>query len=65
MREGFAEEDVSWIYGIVRSLERDGLAAVFGERPSCATDAVAEDRPAYGAEDGERDDPGETRVRLP
>lgn len=62
LREGFTDEDVPWIYGIVRSLERDGLAAVSGERPAYA--AVAEDCPSYGASD-QQDEPGETRVRLP
>jgi hypothetical protein len=65
LREGVAEEDVSWIYGVVRSFERDGLAVVFEERRSCATDALVEDGLAYGAEDSERDDLSEARVRLP
>jgi A/G-specific adenine glycosylase len=49
VREGFNDEEVPWLYGVVESLESDGLA-------------VAEERAAYGSDGGER---GETRVRLP
>ncbi len=66
LREGFDEEDMAWIRGVVHSLEKDGLATISGERPPYENaEAVAEERPAYGAEakDGEPD--GETRVRLP
>ena len=66
LREGFTNEDVPWILGVVESLEKDGLAvASGGRRPSGNAEAVAEERPAYGsrAKGGEPD--GETRVRLP
>jgi hypothetical protein len=49
LREGFTDEDVPWLSGVVESLKKDGLA-------------VAEERAAYGS-DGDGD--GQTRVRLP
>lgn len=63
LREGFTEEDVPWIYGVVRSLEKDGLAAVSGERPEHPADAVGEERARYGTD--EDAEPKETRVKLP
>lgn len=50
VREGFGAEDVPWLYGVVESLSRDGLAA------------VAEDAPAY---DAGSSGTGEVRVKLP
>ncbi len=47
LRDGFEDEDLPWISGVVDSLRRDGLA-------------VAEERSAYGSEDGE-----EPWVKLP
>ena len=74
LREGFADEDLPWILGVVRSLEKDGLAAVDERDPSRnRTEAVAETRPAYGTEREalRGEDPngslpnGEALVRLP
>ena len=48
--EGFGTDDVPWLYGVVESLARDGLAT------------VAKDAPAYDAAVSE---PGEVRVKLP
>ena len=50
VREGFTDDDVPWLHGVVESLERDGLAA------------VAEERAPYGSDGGES---GGTRVGLP
>jgi hypothetical protein len=47
--EGFTDEDVPWLYGVVESLRKDGLAA------------VPEERAAYGSDDAES---GEARVKL-
>ena len=64
LREGFTDEDLPWIESVVYSLEKDGLAATSGERPT--PPAVAEDRPAHGAAaGGEEDGAGGMRVRLP
>ncbi len=72
LREGFADEDLPWILGVVKSLEKDGLAALDDQPPSRnRAEAVAEARPAYGTQrDATREDAsdsphGETRVRLP
>ncbi len=72
LREGFADEDLPWILGVVKSLEKDGLAALDDQPPPRNhAEAVAEARPAYGAQrDAKREDAsdsphGETRVRLP
>jgi A/G-specific adenine glycosylase len=52
VREGFDSEDLPWLYGVVRGLERDGLAL------------VAEESPPYDT--GRTDDPiAGHRVRLP
>ena len=52
VRDGFTEGDVPWLYGVVESLRKDGLA-------------VAEERPAYDAgNDGNRQRT-EVRVKLP
>jgi A/G-specific adenine glycosylase len=50
VREGFTDEDMPWLYGVVESLRKDGLAA------------VAEEVAAYVTDGDER---AETRVRLP
>jgi hypothetical protein len=34
--EGFTDEDVPWLYGVVESLRNDGLATVAEERPPTA-----------------------------
>ena len=49
VREGFTDEDVPLLHGVVESLAKDGLA-------------VAEERAAYGSDGDEK---GEMRVRLP
>jgi A/G-specific adenine glycosylase len=51
VREGFSDDDVPWLRGLVDGLQRDGLAV------------VAEDSPVYDAEGGV--DPSRARVRLP
>ena len=38
LRDGFGADEVPWLYGVVESLSKDGLAA------------VAEDAPAFDAE---------------
>ena len=72
LREGFGEGDLAWILTVVESLEKDGLAVVYEQRPhDDRAEAVAETRPAYGTErEVRRGEPvrlpdGETRVRLP
>jgi hypothetical protein len=72
LREGSGEGDLAWIRTVVESLEKDGLAAVYEQRPDGErAEAVAETRPAYGTErEVRREEParlpgGETRVRLP
>jgi A/G-specific adenine glycosylase len=71
LREGFGEENLPWLCGVVESLEKDGLAVIEGQRPA-RPGIVAEERPAYGAEAGEQGKfadadrgPAEARVRLP
>jgi len=49
VKQHFTPEDVPWLYGVVSGLEKDGLAV------------IAEDGPAYDAEDGRE----ATYVRLP
>jgi A/G-specific adenine glycosylase len=64
LREGFGEEDLPWLLGVVGSLEKDGLAVVSsaGKRPQ----AVAEERAAYDGADRREDPPCATeRVSLP
>ena len=72
LREGSGEGDLAWIRTVVESLEKDGLAAVYEQRPDGErAEAVAETRPAYGTErEVRREVParlpgGETRVSLP
>ncbi|MGI8475006.1 MAG: A/G-specific adenine glycosylase [Thermomicrobiales bacterium] len=50
VRDGFTDGDVPWLYGVVRSLAKDGLAS------------VAEEPAAY---DAGGPDPASARVRLP
>ncbi len=66
MREGVGEGELDWILPVVRSLEKDGLAVTDVLRPSYKNaQAVAEERPAYGAEARSGKSDGEARVRLP
>ena len=51
VRPDFAEQHVPWLYGVVESLAKDGLA-------------VAEERPVYDAA-GSNDGEHEVRVKLP
>ena len=51
-RVGFAETDVAWLFGVVESLAKDGLA-------------VAEERPVYDAGGPTAEPKVEVRVRLP
>lgn len=71
LREGFGEENLPWLCGVVESLEKDGLAVIEGQRPA-RPGFVVEERPAYDAGTGEQGkstdaDRGaaEARVRLP
>ena len=66
------EGDMAWIVTVVESLEKDGLAVVYEQRPpGYRAEAVAETRPAYGTErevkggGPARFPDGEIRVRLP
>jgi A/G-specific adenine glycosylase len=52
VREGFTDGDVLWLYGVVESLTKDGLA-------------VAEERPIYDAGDDAQANAQHVRVRLP
>ncbi len=70
--EGYGEVDMAWIRTAVESLEKDGLAAVYEQRPHDErAETVAETRPAYGTErEVRREEPtrlpdGETRVKVP
>jgi A/G-specific adenine glycosylase len=61
--EGFGEEDLPWLRGVVEGLEKDGLL-----RASSARDwpqAVAEERAAYGADRSEDPPYATMRVSLP
>ena len=53
LRPDFSDEELPWIYEVVESLRKDGLAA------------VNEDRPAYDPDGGVTLDAGEVRVSLP
>ena len=53
LRPEFSDDELPWIYEVVESLRKDGLAA------------VNEDRPAYDAGGSSTLDPGEVRVSLP
>ena len=48
VREGFSERDLPWLYGVVESLEKDGLARLWSATDDLQT--VAEERAAYGAD---------------
>ena len=63
LREGFSDAELSWLYGVVRSLARDGLVVVspVGEPPQ----AVAEERAPYGAYSPADLPHAMTRVSLP
>jgi A/G-specific adenine glycosylase len=72
LHEGFGEGDLAWIRTVVESLEKDGLAVVYEQRPhGNRAEAVVEIRPVYGTErevrreESARLPDGETRVRLP
>ena len=53
LRPDFSDDELPWIYEVVQSLRKDGLAA------------VNEDRPAYDAGGGATPDSGDVRVSLP
>ena len=63
LREGFGEEDLPWLRGVVESLEKDGLVKV-SSAPEWPQE-VAEERPAYGADRPEDLPRAITRVSLP
>ena len=63
VHEGVTDEDVPWIYGVVRSLEKDGLAIISEKRLADAADAVAEERARYDAEEDHV--PKGIHIRLP
>jgi hypothetical protein len=63
LREDFDNEDLSWLHGVVESLEKDGLVKI-----SPTEDwprRVAEERAAYGNELPEGPHYAITRVSLP
>ena len=73
LRDGFTDDDLPWVEGVVRSLEKDGLA-VFDRKPRVgieapagnATGAVAEKQASYAAEvSGGAEELLTSRVRLP
>ena len=62
LREDFADEDLPWLYGVVESLEKDGLVNI-----SFTEDwprAVAEKRTTFGNERPEGPPCATTRVSL-
>ena len=63
LREGFSEEELPWLYGVVESLQEDGLARLWSAKDDPQT--VVEGRAAYGADrpEGSAHVPG--RVSLP
>ena len=72
MREGFREGNMAGKRTVVESIEKDGLPAVYEQRPHDErAEAVAETRPVYATRrEVRREGPGrlpdgETRVRLP
>ena len=73
LREGFTDDDLPWVEGIVRSLEKDGLAVFdaasrVGVKTTArnAVEAVAEKRADYGTGvSGGAEELATVRVRLP
>ncbi len=63
VREGFSEEELPWLHGVVESLERDGLAKLWSAKDN--PQAVAEERAAYGADRPEGSTHVPVRVSLP
>ncbi len=66
LREGFTDADLSWVEGIARSLEKDGLAVLSEQHSVYADAAVAESRLAYSKQGSAGDEgPGAIRISLP
>jgi A/G-specific adenine glycosylase len=63
VHEGFSEGDLPWLYGVLESLEKDGLARLWSEKDDPRT--VAEERAAYDAGRPEGSTHVPTRVCLP
>jgi A/G-specific adenine glycosylase len=63
LRENFGDEDLPWLYGVVESLERDGLVKISSTEEWSR--AVAEERASYGGERREGPPYATTRVSLP
>jgi A/G-specific adenine glycosylase len=63
LREGFGEEDMPWLRDIVESLEKDGLVKI--SSTDDWSQAVTEERAAYGNERPEGPPCTTTRVSLP
>ena len=63
LREGFDDQDLPWLCGIVASLEKDGLVRVSSAEQR--SQVVAEERVAYGADRPEGPPYVSTRVSLP
>jgi A/G-specific adenine glycosylase len=62
LREGFSEEELPWLHGVVESLEKDGLARLWFEEGS---PQAAEERAAYGADRPGGSTHAPVRVSLP
>ncbi len=63
LREGFSEEELPWLYGVVESLQKDGLARLWFAKDDPLT--VAEERAAYGADRPRGSTQVPVRVSLP
>jgi hypothetical protein len=63
LREDFGDEDLPWLHGVVKSLEKDGLVKI--SSTEAWPRAVAEERVAYGNEKPEVPPYATTRVSLP
>ena len=63
LREGFGEGELSWLHGVVASLEKDGLARL--RPPQDHPLVVAEERASYGGDRSGDPPRAATRVSLP
>jgi A/G-specific adenine glycosylase len=63
LREGFGAEELPWLYGVLESLEKDGLARLWFAKDHPR--AVAEERAAYGVDRQGGSIHAPVRVSLP